>query len=119
VVLSANAPVAAIARIEEREGDAIALLQRPTERVGLDTAPQAVNHPRELVTGHATEIGPLVVAVVAPVMQVRAANRGGGVLDEDASGLDLRRGKRLELERLSGLIENGGQSFRHRDLLVG
>jgi len=38
-------------------------------------------------------------------VQVGAADGGGGILDEDAAGLDLRRRQRLQLERLSGLHE--------------
>src|SRR5439155_13163218 len=88
VMVAANAPVAAVARIEEREGDAIAFLEGPLERVGLDALAQAVDDARELVTGHPPEIRPLVVAVIAPVVQIGAADGRGGGLDENAAGLD-------------------------------
>src|SRR5919108_126568 len=69
------------------------------------------------VAGHAAHVGTLVVAVVAPVMEMGAADRGRRVLDQDAAGLDLRRRQRLELERLPGLVQNDGQSLGHPRLL--
>ena len=113
VVLPAHAPVAAVAGIEEREGDPVAFLQRPPQRVRGDAATQGVDHAGELVTGHPAQIGPAVVAVVAPVVEVGSADGGGGVPDEDAAGLDLRRGQGLQLERLARLVENDGQSLWH------
>jgi len=114
VMLAADAPVAAVARVEERERDAVALFERPAQRVGGDALAEAVHDTRELVPGHLAHVGPGVVVVVAPVMEVGAADGGRGVLDEDAARLDLRRRQRFERERLAGLVENDGQSFGHR-----
>src|SRR4030095_17108230 len=74
VMLAADAPVAAIARIEERKCDAVALLEGPPERIGLHPASEAVHDARELVAGHPPQIRALVVAVVPPVGEVRAAD---------------------------------------------
>src|SRR5881409_2493740 len=49
----------------------------------------------------------------APVVEVRSTDGSGGVLDEDAAWLDLRGRQGLELERLSRLVEDDGQSLRH------
>jgi len=113
VVLAPDAPVAAIARIEEREGDAVALLERPPERIGLHPAPEAVHDARELVAGHPPQIRALVVSVVPPVVEVGAADGRRGVPDENAARIDLRSGQVLELERLAGLVQHDGQSFGH------
>ena len=118
VVLAADAPVAAVAGIEEGKGHPVAFLQGPPQRVCGDAAPQAVDHAGELVTGDAPQIGPGVVAVVAPVVEVRAADGRGGVPDEDAPGLDLGRRQHLQLEWLSRLIQDGGQSLGHVCLLL-
>src|SRR6185503_20102457 len=85
VMLAAHAPVAAVAGVEERKGDAIALLEGPPQRVGGDPLAERVDHTGELVTGHAPDVGPAVVVVVAPVVQVGAADGGRRVLDEDAA----------------------------------
>jgi hypothetical protein len=92
VMLAADAPVAAVARVEEGEGDAVALLERVPEGVELDALAQDRYHAGELVAGDAPDIRPRVVAVVAPVVEVGAADGGGGVLDEEAARLDFRRG---------------------------
>src|SRR6266536_3426685 len=119
VMLAADAPVAAIARIEEREGDAVALLEGPPEGVGLHAAPEAVHDPRELVAGHAPAIGARVLPVSAPVVEVGAADGRRGVPDENATRVDFGGGQGLELERLAGLVQYHGQSFGHRSLLCG
>jgi hypothetical protein len=108
VVLAANAPVAAVAGVEEGKGDPVALLEGSLQRVRGDALTQAVDHARELVPGHAAQVGPRVVAVVAPVMEVRAADGGGGVPDENAPGSTSKFSTQLAV---SWLIENGGQSL--------
>src|SRR5206468_7910999 len=113
VMLAADAPVAAIARVEERERDAVAFLQRPPQRVGVDALAERVHDAGELVARHPAQVGAAVVAVVAPVVEVRAADRGGGVLDQDASRIDVRSRQRFELERFSGLVQHDGQSLGH------
>src|SRR5438105_1150302 len=77
-----------------------------------------MDHAGEFVPGHLAHVGTGVVVVVAPVVEVGAADRRRGVLDEDPAGLDLGRRQGLERERLPGLIENDGQSFGHRELLL-
>src|SRR5215475_10696377 len=113
VMLAARAPVAAIARIEERKGDAVAFLQRLAERIRRDALAEARHHTRELVARNPAHVGPGVVAVIAPVVEVRSTDGGGGVLDEYPAGLDLRGRQSLELERLSRLVEYDGQSLLH------
>src|SRR5207245_9259775 len=108
VMLAAHAPVTPIARVEERKRDAIAFLQWPPQGIRRDALTEARNHPGELVTGHPPHVGPGVVAVVAPVVKIAPTDGGGGVLDEDASGLDLRGRQGLELEGLTRLVEYAG-----------
>src|SRR2546422_258133 len=59
--------------------------------------------------------GTSIVTVIAPVVQIGAADGGRGVLDENAPRLDLRGGERFQLERSSRLHQHGGQSLGHGD----
>src|SRR5207245_3900034 len=96
-------------RVEERERDAVNFYQWPPHGIRRDALAEARDDPGELVSGHPAHVGPGVVAVVAPVVQVTPTDGGGGVLDEDASGLDLRGRQSLELEWLSRLVECDGR----------
>src|SRR5262249_57257600 len=87
VVLAAHAPVAAVAGVEEWKRDAIAFLQRLAERIRRDALAQTVHHSCEFVAGHAAHVRTRIVAVVAPVVEIRPADRSGGVLGEDAPRL--------------------------------
>src|SRR5262249_45477728 len=116
---AADTPVAAIARGEERKRNAIAFFQRPAERIGRHALAETVHDAGELVTGHAAHVRTRVVAVVAPVVQIGAADGGGSVLDEDASRLHFWSRQGLELERLARLVEYDGQSLWHRSVLLG
>src|SRR4030095_16348979 len=90
VMFTAHAPVATIARVEERKRDAIAFLQRPPKRIRRNALAETRDHAGELVTGHAAHVRPGVVAVVAPVVEIGSADRGGRVLDQDTAGVHLR-----------------------------
>src|SRR5262249_54577003 len=108
----------AVAGREEGKRDAIAFLQRPAQRIRRDPLAERMHHARELVPRHLPHVRARVVVVVAPVVEVRAADGGGGVLDENAARPDLGRRQRFELERLAGLVQNGGQSLGHVSLLL-
>ena len=56
VMLATHAPVAAIARIEERKRDAVAFLQRSSQRVRGDALAEARDHAGELVARHPSHV---------------------------------------------------------------
>src|SRR5581483_8992785 len=105
--LAAVALIAAVARVEVGVGDAVAFLERPAKRVGLDVGAERVHPARHLVPGNAAGHRHEERRVAAPDVQVGAADAAHADLDDDALRLGRRDLELLDLIALAGAEEYG------------
>src|SRR5205809_70349 len=96
------------AGIEVRVRDAVALGERPAQRVGLHVAAELRHAAGHLVTEDPTVLGQLERRVAPPEVQIRSAHVGERDTDQDRVGLDVGDGQLAQLERLAGTKEDGG-----------
>ena len=104
--LLVEAKVAAAARIEVRVGDAVALVQRPAQRVALDVAAEPGDAAGHLVAEDPAVFRQAQGGIAAPEVQVGAAHVGEGDLDEDGVGLDVGQRQLADLERFARAEED-------------
>src|SRR5207244_431914 len=111
--LLVEAHVAAAARVEVAVGDAVAFLEGPAQRVGLDLAAEAGDAAGHLVAEDPAVLGQAQRRVAPPEVEVGAAHVGQRHADHDRLGLDLGQRHLADLERLAGAEEDGRLALDH------
>ena len=69
-MLTANAPIATVARIEERKSHSVALFQWTSNRVAVYACADGMHYTRELVSGDAPHRTLWTIAVASPTVQI-------------------------------------------------
>ena len=89
VVFASDAPVATVARVEERKRHSVALFQRSPNRITVDTPANGMHNSRELMPRYPTYRTLRTIAIASPAVQVRTADHCVSVLDQNPTWFDL------------------------------